>query len=224
MIFLSDFSYRDILKDLANKHPILIYFLCFRNNPIEFPNIGLFDFEKDCCELERFGLANYKYRYGRRGHDVTEEDCRITRFGIIVYNELKFHNICQKMFEFSKSLHNLEEFLKKFEENFTFEVNEERLLQNMLINIENELLISFAKPGYSNTINGNSYQIDFDSENDKFFLKINLKCECSQEIEFNIKLEDFKKNLEEWNYYVLQCNSCDKRLRIEPTLFNGKII
>lgn len=224
MIYLSDLSYRNILEDIANKHPILIYFICFRNDPEKFPNSRFFDWEKDCEVLDKFGLIEYKPRSERKSHDVTEDDCRITRDGKNIYNEMVSNNICQKIFDLLNTGCEMDDFVRIFQEKFTFNERPDLHIQNILNEIEKETTIPFAKNGYSKIVDGNIYKIKFLIENNIFYLKINIKCTCSNELAIDIEKNTFVAHLNNYYFYELQCDSCNKVFQINPDLFNMRII
>ncbi len=205
-----------LLYDIANEHPLLIYFICHLGNPNIFKT-DLFDDELNCRALEKHDLTIYKSRKDRKGHHVTKLDCTLSKpVGEMVYNELKQKGICKELSNFfdlkdEENNHiyiNKEDFVRLFWDNFQFEEHTDKIIENKVKELEERYNINLPHDGHNLPKDGNDYTIHYEFINNIFHFVVRIKCECSNDLEEFI--EENNNNFESFESYIIKCNRCNK--------------
>jgi len=134
MISLASLKYRNTIEKIANKNPKLLYYICYKGNPVNFPiKYPIIDEQEDCKELSRFNIFDYEPPYERDTHRP-EPSCTFTNMGRKIFKELVKKNVCKEMLKFftEKNINengetieielqiDKEVFREKFEKVFTF--------------------------------------------------------------------------------------------------------
>lgn len=96
-IYLGSFKSVGIIKNLT---PTLIYFICYRKNPVEYRvNSRIIDVEQDCKALQKFNITIFIPTKERGTHRVTYSDCIFTPIGKGIAEELIAEGFCRQMRE-----------------------------------------------------------------------------------------------------------------------------
>ncbi len=216
MIYLGNIAYIDTIKKIVKKHPPLLYLICYIGNQknLTLDSRIIFNIEVACKELEKFSIINFRSSSNRPTHDVS--NITFTRFGTIIFSELKNHKICKKMVELL-NFESVEDFSQSYYQNFSFEVDP----NDEIIRKINEIKQTFPIPDnhYEWSKNGNHLFIEYKKINNEISAEIRLQCLCSNLIIEHITLESLKENLEtKFSEYQMYCNECQKEFYIPANL------
>ena len=162
MIHLSHLNYLDTIKQIAERDPKLLYFICFRGNSIHYPiKRPLIDIQEDCRDLARkWEIFFYQPPEERPTHTVTADSCAFTDFGRQICEELIKNKICKEMVKFFKKTENdgnetsinltKGDFEQKFFETFAFGPDPMEELEDILEEFKLKIpYINFPEKGYS---------------------------------------------------------------------------
>lgn len=226
MIYLGSLNNAALLKKIVNLYnPALIYFICYLGSPDEFKlDSRINDREEDCKKLEDANIT----RFERPVHLHTGL-CDFTTTGRLVYNDLKEYNICKEIYDI---LHKKDEdgnsicrdlytFTLLFNENFSFEIDPDNLIEIKRREIINSLQMVISHDNFKILTKDDckikgKYKIS--GENLGCDLKIKCKCSNNWEIEIN----NIEMNLSSYSYYNFICESCNRIIKLDPLFYYAK--
>lgn len=216
MIYLGNLSYIDTIKKIVEKHPSLLYLICYIENQEDFKLDSriISNLEIECRELDRFDIINYKSSSERHIHDVSNISLR--SLGKKVYNELKNHEMCTKMVELL-NFESKEVFLKSFYQNFSFEVDPSDEIMKEISKIKKYFPIADNHRKWSK--DGNHLYIEYKKINNEIMVEIKIQCRCSNLLIELVTLESLKLNLEnKFSEYEMICDLCNREFYIRADL------
>jgi hypothetical protein len=221
MISLASLRYRDTIEKIAYKDPKLLYYICYKGNPDDFPiKYPLVDEQEDCKELSRFNIFDYEPPYERDTHRP-EPSCKFTNKGKKIFKELVKKKACKEMLKFFTEKNitengetiemeipiDKEVFRDKFEDIFTFSQTPSDTLTIKYNEFKEKYnYLSFPDRGHGYSSKGCQYSFDCVIEHNRLFFIITILCNCSKRISKMLSEEDFQ----EWGSYKVTCENCGK--------------
>ncbi len=213
-------KYANTLKALYEIDSTLIYFICILNNkreynlnPLIFPNIELI-----CRELNNYDIVKYKRPRNRPSHDVI---CPLSGYGRKISQELIDLNFCKKMSKLLAGIKNKEDYIRIFNENFTFSEDPNKLILNKLKEFKEKYNLFLAPPNHKFFIDDHEFIIKYAFLNDIFHAKIIIKCSCYKETTKLICEKTLIDNHYGNKNYPIKCNYCKNTFYINHELRRG---
>lgn len=195
MISLAYLRNRGIIRKIIEKNPKLLYYICHKKNQKQFPLYPILDVQEDCKELKKFNITKYKAPWERSTHAITRQSCEFTKFGQEVAEELMEENICLELFNLLQDnmvRNNQETFIKKFHKTFSFEEEQERVIEKKLREVEERLFVKFPDRNYRTNKEKNQITIDYEISGGDLLVKIKVECKCSNEFVHYENLDEYE--------------------------------
>lgn len=241
---LANLSYLSSIKQICDKHPKLLYFICFWGTHGRFPIRNIIDCQEDCKILSKLGITDYDPPYERVTHSITYQSCSLTFLGEDILEDLINESICEELKRIIDNINepenvvkndhsnpdesesnkfvNQKDFEMKFYELFTFDLLEDDILDIEYNKVREEFsFIAIAPRRYRVEKDNCSFEIDCSIEDDVFYFLLNVRCKCSNSFEIKIKKDEncFKY----WLPYKKECENCGIVFIISPDFYNLKL-
>ncbi|MFX1361360.1 MAG: hypothetical protein ACFFDL_15755 [Promethearchaeota archaeon] len=231
-------SCRETLKNIVADHPKLVYYICHKRHPNNFPVQPFIDEQEDCKKLDQHGITEYKSRKERTTHGVTGISCRFSSFGESVAEELCQKGICDEILELIKQIQEKQRsthidkqiFAQEFLKYFTFDEDPSKVIENKINEINRNYNITLPDDGDTIPFKGNSINIKYSLEGDFLCINFRIMCTCSKYrktmVKKNIDIEFKKNHFEIGCPLYLNCKYCSSSFIMAPNLkyCRGKII
>lgn len=222
-ISLSRSNISELLKDIAEDDPILIYYICHLGDSEKF-KAHIFDFETDCRKLaDKYDITIFIPQRERKTH---EPNCRLRKGNELISKELIDNQVCEKFQQFFEQKDEIgnhlkidrEKFRVLFWDNFTFEENPEDIINNELNKIKNEYNISLPPNNYEiYNRNGILITLHYKIKDKEFYFNINVKCNCKNESSKEISRKS--NHFREKNPYDIECANCPNKFHISHRFY-----
>lgn len=223
-ISLAYLNNKDLLKEIAEYDPVLIYYICYLGNREKFES-HIFNEETDCRELaKKWDLTKYRSPGDRPFHPV---NCILKHKSI--YEEFVDRGICKEMLEFFKQRDDngnhisidREKFRELFREKFTFKEDPEDLINNKLNEIREKYYISLPPNNNKIKNKGNLMTISYNIEEDIFLILVEMICKCSNIISNNFSETDITISYSPHN---IECGNCGNFFIIAHNFYRFDLI
>jgi len=217
-IYLGSFKSVGVIKKL---NPTLIYFICYRKNPVEYRvNSRIIDVEQDCQALQKFNITIFIPPKARIAHRVTYSDCIFTAFGKSIMEELIEESLCSQMHE-NLDFKNRRVFNLSFVKNFSFSIDPADIVTSKLKKIQQNYEITLPQNNYTLKKRGSNITINYSVDKDLLFMCVLLLCSCGHVTTQEIKQETLIKHYHSDELHVIRCSSdsCNLEFYISPSFY-----
>jgi len=223
MIYLGSLNNAATLRNIIKNHnPSLIYFICHVGNSERFPlDSRINDRERDCRALDTLNITQFK-----RPKHIHEGLCNLTRFGIVIFNELREYEICNKISEIlnkrdenSNALcTNLDDYIRLFNEEFSVEIEPANRIEERRENIKNRLFINIAPNNHEIIKGNNTIRIEYYLHNEILCCRLHINCRCSEE--WVEDLGDIEDSIASYRTFELECRNCGNQIFVNSTFYH----
>jgi len=219
---------KEILKSIVNDHPKLIYYICHKIDSKKYPNQPFIDEEQDCKKLaERYDIMEFKTRKERSTHGITSESCKFRGRGKNIAIELCQEGICDEILKLINQIKKKREisyikkeiFAQEFFNHFTFDEDQNKIIENKINEIKEKYYINIPKNHHDNKVNRNNIHIEYTFENEIFYINFIINCTCSKRKKTCIKVEVKDEHFKNAHPYNIKCKFCNSTFIISHNLY-----
>ncbi len=233
MYSLAYLDCKNILKDIVDDNPTLIYYICHIFNQTKYTSEPFIDIQEDCKKLssKKYEITVYIPPRERPTHSVTGQSCNFSRYGRRIAEELCQKGICDEILkllnqikqqrkEQRKNTHiNEAIFSQAFLNYFTFNEDSDKVIENKLQEIKDKFNINIPNNNHVINKNGNIISIQYSFEENNFCITFIINCICSKGEKTEIKIKANEDNLAYNRNHSISCNNCGVTFIISNDLY-----